>query len=165
MYIDAFHILVLILLHDGTALLCPILPYTILLRTGKCFSMDIYGQGPHTDPIKAFAATHKLPVILLPPLLSYCCDRCISSYSILSYPLLSYCILYYIILPYPFLLCLYSVPFRSVPDHISRCCGPQFADRVQSVRQSFPERSAVHYYCRGTVRSPSNTLLSHPSLL
>ena len=160
MYIDAFHILVLILLHDGTALLCPILPYTVLLRTGKCFSMDIYGQGPHTDPIKAFAATHKLPVILLPPLLSCCCDRCILAYPTLFYPIVPYSILYYLI---PF-SCV-CIPFRSVPDHISRCCGPQSADRVQSVRQSFPERSAVHYYCRGTVRLPCNTLLYRPTLL
>ena len=121
MYIDAFHILVLILLHDGTALLCPILPYTILLRTGKCFSMDIYGQGPHTDPIKAFAATHKLPVILLPPLLSCCCDRCILAYPTLFYPIVPYCSLYSLI-PFscvciPFHPVLFQTTFHGAVDH------------------------------------------------
>lgn len=33
-------------------------------RTGKCFSIDIYGSGPHSEPIKAFAKKNKLPVIL-----------------------------------------------------------------------------------------------------
>ena len=31
-------------------------------RTGKCFHMDIYGQGPHTDAIKSHASKHELPV-------------------------------------------------------------------------------------------------------
>lgn len=31
-------------------------------RTGKCFDIDIYGQGPHTDAIQAHAEKNDLPV-------------------------------------------------------------------------------------------------------
>ena len=33
-----------------------------IFRTGKCFNVDIFGQGPHTGPIKDFAKEHQLPV-------------------------------------------------------------------------------------------------------
>ena len=39
---------------------CLIVCFT--LRTGKCFNVDIFGQGPHTGAIKDFARDHQLPV-------------------------------------------------------------------------------------------------------
>ena len=32
------------------------------IRTGKCFHMDIFGQGPHTEAIKSYSLKHELPV-------------------------------------------------------------------------------------------------------
>ena len=34
----------------------------IIFRTGKCFDIDIYGQGPHTQAIQAHAEKNDLPV-------------------------------------------------------------------------------------------------------
>lgn len=41
------------------------------LRTGKCFHVDIYGSGPHSDPIQAFATKNSLPVHRYYYLLTY----------------------------------------------------------------------------------------------
>lgn len=43
-------------------------------RTGKCFPIDIYGQGPHMQEIKDVAKTMKLPVrycLFLSPSIPY----------------------------------------------------------------------------------------------
>jgi hypothetical protein len=39
-----------------------VITMTTVRRTGRCFPIDIYGQGPHMEEIKAFANKNNLPV-------------------------------------------------------------------------------------------------------